>query len=215
MHRVLFAVSFCLLTGGAMAQTGGAPSGGAASSPGAAAPTAPGARAGSPASPGAVGPGAAGLSAPAPSPAAPLNTDVFPPSRLLQGPAPSSASPAPSGSPAQSGAAASAPAPGNASPGAPTAPDPNLPATASGGRPQPGGANSSPAGVRTGKNPIGERYADCIKLWDSETHMSRADWARTCRRIENRLQNLQVENMDVDVMGPKPRKNGKSSGGSG
>lgn len=201
MHRLLFAVSFCLLTGGALAQTGGAPAGGAASSPGAAAPIAPGARAATP--------GAAGVSTPVPSPTAPLNTDVFPPSRLLQAPAPSSTSPA------QSGAADTAPPAGNASPGAPAAPDPNLPATASGGRPQPGGANSSPQSVRTGKNPIGERYADCIKLWDSQTHMSRADWARTCRRIENRLQNLQVENMDVDVMGPKPRKNGKSSGSSG
>jgi hypothetical protein len=206
MHRFLFAVSFCLLTGGALAQTGGAPAGGAASSPGAAAPTAPGARAATP---------GAGVSPSAPSPAAPLNTEVFPPSRLLQAPAPSSTSPGQSGSPAQSGAAASAPPAGSASPGAPTAPDPNLPATASGGRPQPGGANSSPQSGRTGKNPIGERYADCIKLWDSQTHMSRVDWARTCRRIENRLQNLQVENMDVDVMGPKPRKNGKSSGSSG
>jgi hypothetical protein len=208
MHRLLLAASLCLLTGGALAQTGGAPAGGAASSPGAAAPTAPGAR---PATPGAAG---APVAAPS-SPAAPLNTDVFPPSRLLQAPAPSSASPAQSGSPAPSGAAAAAPPAGNALPGAPAAPDPNLPATASGGRPQSSGANSSPQGVRTGKNPITERYADCIKLWDSETHMSRRDWARTCRRIENRLQNLQVENMDVDVMGPKPRKSGKSSGGSG
>ena len=213
MQRFLFAVGFCLLTGGALAQTVGAPAGGAASSPGAAAPTAPGARA---ATPGVAGPGAAGVTTPAPSPAAPLNTDVFPPSRLLQAPAPCSTSPAQSGSPAQSaGSADTAPAAGNASPGAPAAPDPNLPATASGGRAQPGGANSSSQSVRTGKNPIGERYADCIKLWDTQTHMSRADWARTCRRIENRLQNLQVEHMDVDVMGPKPRKNGKSSGSSG
>jgi hypothetical protein len=36
--------------------------------------------------------------------------------------------------------------------------------------------------------------------------MSKAEWSRTCRRIENRLQNLKVENMDVDVSGPKPRE---------
>jgi hypothetical protein len=45
--------------------------------------------------------------------------------------------------------------------------------------------------------------------------MSKAEWSRTCRRIENRLQNLQVENLDVDVSGPKPRRTGKSPGGKG
>jgi hypothetical protein len=76
-------------------------------------------------------------------------------------------------------------------------------------------ANSSEQSTRTGKNPINERYADCVRLWDRETHMSKADWSRTCRRIENRLQNLQVENLNVDVSGPKPRKTGKSPGDSG
>jgi hypothetical protein len=36
-----------------------------------------------------------------------------------------------------------------------------------------------------------------------------------CRRIENRLQNLRVENLDVDVSGSKPRRTGKSPGGKG
>jgi hypothetical protein len=99
-----------------------------------------------------------------------------------------------------SGAAATTPPTGTASPGAPAAPDPNLPATASGGAP--GSAQ------RTGKNPITEHYADCVKLWDSHTHMSKAEWLR----IENRLQNLRVENMDLGVSGPKPRRTGKSPG---
>jgi hypothetical protein len=140
------------------------------------------------------------------TPSAP-NTSVFPPSRLLPTPAPSAAAPGQPGNP---------PA-GAVLPGAPSGPDPNLPATASGARPQPGGANSSEQSIRnrTGKNPSNERYADCVKLWDRETHMSKADWSRTCRRIENRLQNVQLENLDVDVSGPKPRKTGKSPGGSG
>jgi hypothetical protein len=45
--------------------------------------------------------------------------------------------------------------------------------------------------------------------------MSKAEWSRTCRRIENRLQNLRVENSDVDVSGSKPRRTGKSPGGKG
>ena len=47
---------------------------------------------------------------------------------------------------------------------------------------------------------------------DNQTHISKAEWSRTCRRIENRLQTLRVENMDVDVSGPKSRRTGKSPG---
>jgi len=177
MRTILLAGSLCVLTGGAVAQTQGAPSAGAAS-PGTATvrpstpPSAPGAAAG------------------------PLPT-----------PAPNSAN-APSSA---SGAAASpqtSPA-GAPAPGAPAGPDPNLPATAS------GSSNASGHSARTGKNPINERYADCAKLWDAGTHMTKREWLRTCRRIENRLQNLQVENMDVDVSGSKPRRSRKSSPGSG
>lgn len=38
-----------------------------------------------------------------------------------------------------------------------------------------------------------QEYQDCIKLWDKGTHMTPADWARTCRRIQNRLQTLTKE----------------------
>jgi hypothetical protein len=193
MRTFLLALAIIALNGEAVAQTGGAPSSGG-TSPGAAAPSAPATRSVAPAP--AAGGGATTPSVP--------NTSVFPPSRLLPSTTPSAAAPG------QPGAAA-----GTAAPGAPASPDPNLPATASGGRPQPGGANASEQSTRTGKNPINERYADCVRLWDRETHMSKADWSRTCRRIENRLQNLQVENLNIDVSGPKPRKTGKSPGDSG
>jgi hypothetical protein len=194
MHRLFYGLALCLLAGPALAQTGGATSSGAGSSSGAASPAAPSA------APSATAPGA--VSSP-PSSTTPLNSQVLPPSRSLPTPAPSSSSsgqPLP-GSPAGSPAA-----------GAPAGSDPSLPATASGGRPQPGGANSSVQSTRTGKNPISESFADCVKLWDNQTHMSKAEWLRTCRRTENRLQNLKVENKDVDVSGPKPRGAGKSSG---
>jgi len=136
------------------------------------------------------------------NPSAPLNTDTFPPSRLLSTPAPSTTPGAPSG------VAGTTPPGTSTPPAASTGPDPNLPATASGGRTQ---ADRT----RTGKNSINERYTDGVKLWDSRTHMSKAEWSRTCRRIENRLQNLQVDNLNVDVSGPKPRRSGKTPGGSG
>jgi len=179
MHRILLAVAVCVWTGGAMAQTGSAPS------------------AGSQTSPGPAPPGSARATLPTttvPGAAAPPDSQAVSPSRQLPSPARSASSPTPS-------AAGTTPQGGATSPGAPAARDPNLPATASGGSAQ-----------RTGKNPIGERYADCVKLWDNHTHMSKTEWSRTCRRIENRLQNLRVDNMDVDVSGPKPRRTGKSPG---
>jgi hypothetical protein len=33
-------------------------------------------------------------------------------------------------------------------------------------------------------------------MWETATHMTRREWARACRRVENRLQNLRV---DLDV----------------
>ena len=186
MRRMWFALTVFVLAGEALGQTGGAPSGGAASSPGAA-PSAPATRSLSP------------TGAP---PTSPPNTSVSPPSRVLPTPAPSTAA---------TGQSGGTPSPGTATPGAPTGPDPNLPATASGGRPQPGGANSSEQSTRTGKNPISEGYADCLKLWDVETHMSKSDWSRACRQIENRSQNLQVENLNADLSGPKPRKPGAAA----
>src|SRR4029077_13361415 len=60
------------------------------------------------------------------------------------------------------------------------------------------------------KSASSDGYSDCLRLWDSGTHMSKRAWSRTCRRIENRLQNLQVENLDVDSMGAKARKKRKS-----
>src|SRR5262245_47511461 len=79
--------------------------------------------------------------------------------------------------------------------------------TTSGGRRQMSGSSAVERAAGSGN---GERYTDCVKLWDSGTHMSKQAWARTCRQIENRLENLQVENLDVDSMGAKVRKKRKS-----
>ncbi len=64
-----------------------------------------------------------------------------------------------------------------------------------GKRPTPGGAGSSELS-RTGKNPANETYQSCLSMWEAATHMTRQEWARACRRVENRLQDLRV---DLDV----------------
>ena len=38
-----------------------------------------------------------------------------------------------------------------------------------------------------------EAVADCEQMWDRGTHMSRREWSQTCRRVQNRLQQLQTK----------------------
>ena len=32
-----------------------------------------------------------------------------------------------------------------------------------------------------------QEYRECLQIWDKGTHMTRAEWAATCRRVQNRL----------------------------
>lgn len=54
---------------------------------------------------------------------------------------------------------------------------------------------------------------ECIQLWDKGTHMSRQEWARTCKRIQSRLENLKVENLkDMGTETPKKPRPGTKGG---
>jgi hypothetical protein len=57
---------------------------------------------------------------------------------------------------------------------------------------------------KTEKARAKENIAECMRLWDAATHMSKQQWARTCERIQTRLENLRIENMDM--MGTSLRK---------
>ena len=37
--------------------------------------------------------------------------------------------------------------------------------------------------------------ADCLQMWDSGTHMTKPEWANTCKRVQTRLDNLNVDVM--------------------
>jgi hypothetical protein len=54
------------------------------------------------------------------------------------------------------------------------------------------------------KSAVAEAKAECMRLWDAGTHMSKREWSNTCDRIQSRLDNLKVENLDV--MGTGMRK---------
>lgn len=67
-----------------------------------------------------------------------------------------------------------------------------------GGTAQPGnvvnnGGNLGPAAAKTTTVPTmraraaDQEYRECLQIWDKGTHMTRAEWAATCRRVQNRL----------------------------
>ena len=33
---------------------------------------------------------------------------------------------------------------------------------------------------------------DCEQMWDRGTHMTKRDWSQTCRRVQDRLQQLEL-----------------------
>ena len=121
--------------------------------------------------------GAPGLT---PTPSGPItpnrsNSEVFPPSRVL--PATQGQGPNQTGTP---GSTAVTPETGTPSGGS------RVPSPATGGA---GSSQQSTAG----KNAARDELADCLKLWDAGTHMSKADWARTCRRIQGRLDDIKSQ----------------------
>jgi hypothetical protein len=151
------------------------------------------------------------------------NTDVFPPSRLLpptggsvstqQTQTPGSTS---AGTASASGTAATGQDASTTQGGASTAtPDTSTSGTQANGsttsdgqsggtagpiRPIPpnsqtssGSGSGQPFSTRTGKNALNETVADCMKIWEPATHMSKADWQRTCRRVQGRLDQVTKE----------------------
>ena len=35
--------------------------------------------------------------------------------------------------------------------------------------------------------------ADCMQMWDSGTHMTKQQWASTCKRVQTRLDDLNID----------------------
>ena len=123
----------------------------------------------------------------APSTPSQRNLDIAPPTRNL----PNSSGNAVAPQPPQKGA----------TPGSVPPQDNQMPPSSSGNaRNEPGGANSSPESRqnRTGKNALSESYTSCLNIWDAGTHMSKREWAVACKRVENRLEQLQADAQRAD-----------------
>lgn len=75
-------------------------------------------------------------------------------------------------------------------------------------------APAAPANAtRASKSAVEEGKAECMRLWDAGTHMSKREWSTTCARIQSRLDNLKIENLDVMGTGV-PKKPGVGKQGS-
>jgi hypothetical protein len=53
-----------------------------------------------------------------------------------------------------------------------------------------------------------ESIAECMKLWDAKTHMTKSEWARTCQRIQTRLESLKIDS-SLGLPKAAGRKTGK------
>ncbi|MBO0742612.1 MAG: hypothetical protein J2P51_14445 [Hyphomicrobiaceae bacterium] len=63
--------------------------------------------------------------------------------------------------------------------------------------------------TRTSKSALEDSKAECIKMWDAGTHMTKQEWANTCARIQTRLESLRVEDLDVTGIGVRRKPGGK------
>ena len=50
-----------------------------------------------------------------------------------------------------------------------------------------------PSAAQFKQNEHDTAVTDCKRMWDSGTHMTKQEWARTCKRIQSRLDNLKVD----------------------
>ncbi len=51
---------------------------------------------------------------------------------------------------------------------------------------QVGGEVAETAGEETLAPPVSEAVLACQQIWDPSTHMSREEWAQSCRRVESK-----------------------------
>ena len=58
--------------------------------------------------------------------------------------------------------------------------------------PQPPTGSRSLAVEQTKQSAHETAVADCEQMWDRGTHMSKREWSQTCRRVQNRLQKIEL-----------------------
>jgi hypothetical protein len=87
-----------------------------------------------------------------------------------------------------------------------TTPGPTKPMPGAAAPAKSGPTVSGPAARMGGKTSVEEAKAECMRMWDAGTHMTKREWSSTCDRIQTRLDNLKIENLDVMGTGTGMRK---------
>lgn len=87
----------------------------------------------------------------------------------------------------------------------PPAPQPKAPvATPSAPAPAATPAPTPAPAAKTNARGPEQEYKECLNLWDAATHMTRTEWAATCRRIQNRLND--ITSQAKEITGPTRRR---------
>lgn len=50
--------------------------------------------------------------------------------------------------------------------------------------------------AQASKDAVKQGIADCLRLWDAGTHMTKQQWAATCKRIQTRLDSIRAETIE-------------------
>jgi hypothetical protein len=58
--------------------------------------------------------------------------------------------------------------------------------------PRPAGAAPSSTEAASKRSALEAAVADCERMWDRGTHMTKTEWSQTCRRVQNRIQQLEL-----------------------
>ena len=59
--------------------------------------------------------------------------------------------------------------------------------------PRPAASAQFPSNKAAEKSAHESGVANCVQMWDRGTHMTEHQWLRTCRRVQDRLQHLQMK----------------------
>jgi hypothetical protein len=50
----------------------------------------------------------------------------------------------------------------------------------------------SPAEAASQRSRLEAAIADCERMWDRGTHMTKKEWSHTCRRVQNRIRQFEL-----------------------
>jgi hypothetical protein len=72
--------------------------------------------------------------------------------------------------------------------------------------PRPEASSERPSRTSTEKSAHEVAVANCVQMWDRGTHMTEQQWLRTCRRVQDRLKQIQARWPGAGVLQGNPER---------